>query len=705
MLGSAQVTILDFTDPREEELAIHFSASNVQLFAPGFNTYSPDYTKEKLTVSLPSNYDINKVTKVIWQKDGTTIQDSKALECVPTNVNPVNKKQTYSVAITGKNADDTEYTLTGSYTMQLVILSNSQVTAVMDAPQGNILDTQSESITLRCRVYDNGTLSSQPYRIVVAKQDGGNTPEDLQSLLGNGYTKLIDTTANGEYIYTIMREAVNKKASYRIIAIRDDKVLGDSFITVYDQLDPVTILFKTPNGTILRNYKGSLTLTATLIQNGEELPMDDYTVSWYKYFDGSLSGAVLSGKTITVSGDGTMFTSLSYLCKIVQSDKVIAQEYITVSNVNDGVAGKTTYLHRAWANSIDGHDDFSLTDSKNRRYLGLYSDTTEESSNDPTKYSWTALFDNIQNGSRNYVLNTAANSSKTGKIYSLSSSVLSFAKDTPCYLSFNWISAGAAETMKLELCVKKKDNPTIEAYPMLKADLAIKNKFEGEYSQPFIWPIEKLDVKTVEDIYISLTVSPAEGVIVSLSSVRLNKGNIPMDWNLAPEDTISQLDAKANNDEVAKALNDINSDLEIQKATLEAKANLQAFKEYQDTVTSFMNKSNDTMKRNQEDVEYALRRAVSLSKDIQSNRILLTALTKYISISEEGLLISSNDGATYSLYNDKGITMFNNGVPVTSIENGILNIHNGVFVDTMRIGNFITFSKSPTINAVVWKGV
>lgn len=705
MLGSAQVTILDFTDPREEELVIHFSASSVQLFTPGLNTYSPDYTKEKLIVSLPSNYDINKVTKVVWQKDGITVQDSKALECIPTNINPVNKKQTYLVTITGKNADDSDYTLTGSYTMQLVMLSNLQATAVMDAPQGNILDIQSESITLRCRIYDSGVLSTQSYRVVVAKQDGGSTPEDLQSILGNGYTKLIDTTATGEYTYTVMRDAVNKKASYRIIAIRDDKVLGDSFITVYDQLDPVAILFKTPNGTIFRNYKGSLTLTATLIQNGEELPMNGYIVSWYKYFDGSLSGAVLSGQTITVTGDGTMFTSLSYLCKIMQSDKVISQEYITISNVNDGMAGKTTYLHRAWANSIDGHDNFSLTDSKNKRYLGIYTDTTEESSTEPSRYDWTALFDNIQNGSRNYVLNTAANSSKTGKIYSLSPSVLSFIKDTPCYLSFNWTSAGAAETMKLELCIKKKDNPTVETYPMLKSDLAIKNKFEGEYSQPFIWPIEKLDVKTVEDIYISLTVSPTEGTIVSLSYVRLNKGNIPMDWNLAPEDTISQLDAKANNDEVTKALNNLNSDLAVQKATLEAKANLQAFKEYQDTVASFMNKSNDTMNRNKEDVEYALRRAVSLSKDIQSNRLLLTALTKYISISEEGLLISSNDGATYSLYNDNGITMFNNGAPVTSIENGILNIHNGVFVDTMRIGNFITFSKSATVNAVVWKGL
>lgn len=57
----------------------------------------------------------------------------------------------------------------------------------------------------------------------------------------------------------------------------------------------------------------------------------------------------------------------------------------------DGSDGKTSYLHRAWANSADGTADFSTTVSLNKGYLGTYTDFEEASSQDPTKYNWTEL--------------------------------------------------------------------------------------------------------------------------------------------------------------------------------------------------------------------------------------------------------------------------------------------------------------------------
>lgn len=57
----------------------------------------------------------------------------------------------------------------------------------------------------------------------------------------------------------------------------------------------------------------------------------------------------------------------------------------------DGSDGKTTYFHRAWANSADGTADFSTTVSLNKGYLGTYTDFEETDSQDPTKYSWTEL--------------------------------------------------------------------------------------------------------------------------------------------------------------------------------------------------------------------------------------------------------------------------------------------------------------------------
>ena len=72
-----------------------------------------------------------------------------------------------------------------------------------------------------------------------------------------------------------------------------------------------------------------------------------------------------------------------------------------------GIDGRTPYFHRAWANSADGRDGFSTTDSTNKRYLGTLTDFNEVDSQDPTAYKWTALFDNVQVGGKNYIRNAS----------------------------------------------------------------------------------------------------------------------------------------------------------------------------------------------------------------------------------------------------------------------------------------------------------
>lgn len=55
-----------------------------------------------------------------------------------------------------------------------------------------------------------------------------------------------------------------------------------------------------------------------------------------------------------------------------------------------GADGRTTYAHFAYANSQDGHADFSTTDS-NRKYIGFYSDFTSGDSMNPSNYSWSLI--------------------------------------------------------------------------------------------------------------------------------------------------------------------------------------------------------------------------------------------------------------------------------------------------------------------------
>lgn len=56
-----------------------------------------------------------------------------------------------------------------------------------------------------------------------------------------------------------------------------------------------------------------------------------------------------------------------------------------------GKDGVSTYTHIAYANSADGKTDFSVSDSANKAYIGMYVDNIAADSSDPTKYKWTLI--------------------------------------------------------------------------------------------------------------------------------------------------------------------------------------------------------------------------------------------------------------------------------------------------------------------------
>lgn len=56
----------------------------------------------------------------------------------------------------------------------------------------------------------------------------------------------------------------------------------------------------------------------------------------------------------------------------------------------DGLDGKTQYTHIAYANSSDGHTDFSVSNS-DREYIGMYVDFSENDSTSPDDYAWSKI--------------------------------------------------------------------------------------------------------------------------------------------------------------------------------------------------------------------------------------------------------------------------------------------------------------------------
>lgn len=56
-----------------------------------------------------------------------------------------------------------------------------------------------------------------------------------------------------------------------------------------------------------------------------------------------------------------------------------------------GTDGVSSYTHIAYANSADGVTGFSVSDSVNKTYIGMYVDSTPDDSTTPSKYSWTLI--------------------------------------------------------------------------------------------------------------------------------------------------------------------------------------------------------------------------------------------------------------------------------------------------------------------------
>ena len=70
-----------------------------------------------------------------------------------------------------------------------------------------------------------------------------------------------------------------------------------------------------------------------------------------------------------------------------------------------GENGETSYIHTAYANSIDGTVDFSTTDT-DRIYIGHYSDFEKTDSVDPAKYTWARMRGEDGPPGRTYYLRT-----------------------------------------------------------------------------------------------------------------------------------------------------------------------------------------------------------------------------------------------------------------------------------------------------------
>lgn len=116
---------------------------------------------------------------------------------------------------------------------------------------------------------------------------------------------------------------------------------------------------------------------------------DDYNLYW----DGETLN--LKNTKIDFRYDKTINEIKDNLNEKISKEDILEDEEIQeVLKGQDGIPGKagadgkTPYFHTAWANSVDGSKDFSVSQAGEKAYIGTYTDYVKEDSKDPKKYTW-----------------------------------------------------------------------------------------------------------------------------------------------------------------------------------------------------------------------------------------------------------------------------------------------------------------------------
>ena len=401
-----------------------------------------------------------------------------------------------------------------------------------------------------------------------------------------------------------------------------------------------------------------------------------------------------------------------------------------------GIDGRTPYFHRAWANSADGRDGFSTSDSTNKRYLGTLTDFTEADSQDPARYKWTALFDNVQVGGKNYIRNasflsgenkwvrasvnglaynfthSAANKGKSGlHMFSENDTViprwkgiyqkipLSQPADTPVTVSALFAKDGAPQEAHIGIHFIKDGVIARQSWIDIPAS-KITDKYQrfslsAKHNIPF------------DEITVMLYVGYNKIVNLYVTDVQVEIGNVMTDFRLSDEDVQETINSKADQGLTQEQLNALNEKAGIIQAELEAKASADTLDNWIKAYKNFVNANETARAQAEKDLISASQRVSNIAKDLGELSDRWNFIDTYMSSSNEGLVIGKNDGSSSMMFNPNGrISMFSAGVEVMYISQGVIHIENGIFSKSIQIGRFREeqYHINPDMNVIRYVG-
>ncbi|MCO4651778.1 hypothetical protein Si036_01151 [Streptococcus infantarius subsp. infantarius] len=386
-----------------------------------------------------------------------------------------------------------------------------------------------------------------------------------------------------------------------------------------------------------------------------------------------------------------------------------------------GDDGKTSYLHLAYASSADGKTGFSFTDTK-QQYQGYYTDFTQTSSTDPTKYTWMDRRAGIEVGGRNLFLNSKFNFELTKQYstYYMDASqaqtqgqlVPSIDKNTT-FKGANTLKIvstfnGTRNNQKITFrtggddrtgAVDEMKNQSVMMSFWAKSTVA--NTIMS-WRTGFRNPTKELTIGTDWTYYSFQLIAPEnsnatnEAILhiwtvatVWVAFPKVERGTISTDHSEAPEDIQADIDSKADQALTQQQLEALEAKRQQMIVEIEAKATLEQVSE----LTTFLNnlKKEDTDGRQKIiEITKAIEERVKDIEPIMEYSQKLKFVDTYITQGNGGMIIGANDSTTKVVVTPNRISFQDGGSEVAYISQSVLHIDNGVFTMSLQLGHFIT---------------
>ena len=349
-----------------------------------------------------------------------------------------------------------------------------------------------------------------------------------------------------------------------------------------------------------------------------------------------------------------------------------------------GADGKTPYIHFAYAESADGKQGFSISQTVNKRYIGTYTDYTQADSTDPTKYKWVDMVGTVEVGGRNLLRNSAGpfKPDKKPTDYDNSAyypkSTINMVKDKQYILT--------AETDGMITNNHEggdsTDNVVIWlASPDYKIHQIISDKNTDKNGTVFIWNYPTgtyiLRVNTYKKVSDK-----------SIWKIKIAEGNTKSGWSPAPEDVEDGINSKADSTLTQEQINALNEKNDIMRAEFEAKASLDTLNKVIAEYKRYTLQNDKDKAQSEKDLVSLNQRLVENIRNLKELAERWNFLDKYFQVGNEGVVFGEQNGNTCAKMSNDRFSIFSAGTEVMYISQGTLFIENGIFSKSIQIGRF-----------------